>query len=513
MDSNLLIVSIIALLYKESLLQDKDNSADLATEVIQTIKIPETFIEGDKSRDITISLRQTALWMINNSKGHIYEKSAFLQRIRVNTHNDSSLYAAVEDGINVNEDDHQRLQGSILHHQQHLRNYLREQKIEEILLVAQRELILRRDMIDLKSFAKDIYFKLEPFISSDGMAKIPGMIDEVDFSDEVMLAQMYREALGELSLDGVLKTGWQGMNRLLGCNLGFRRGEFVVLGALQHKFKSGFCLSLFRQLPLFNIPYMRDVKRKPLILRISLENNSKDDAAWLYKSLKELETGEYCDTRKLDPEEASKYVNQRLTVNGYHVRQARFNPSEFTFMHLFSYVDRLESEGYEIHHMQVDYLAMMNPEGCTMTHTGSQIRDLYRRVRNFMVKRYINFLTPHQLSSEAKALVRNGVENFVQFIAEKGYYDGCKGLDQEVDLEIYIHIEKIGDESYLTVQRGKHRGLVDMTPEKDKYFVMKFEPIGTLPDDINGKDLSRRHVAGATVSDGGGRPWFNEVEY
>ena len=31
---------------------------------------------------------------------------------------------------------------------------------------------------------------------------------------------------------------------------------------------------------------------------------------------------------------------------------------------------------------------------------------------------------------------------FVKFVAEKGYYSGSKQLDQEVDLEIYIQIQK-----------------------------------------------------------------------
>lgn len=55
-------------------------------------------------------------------------------------------------------------------------------------------------------------------------------------------------------------------------------------------------------------------------------------------------------------------------------------------------------------------------------------------------------------------LIRNGMdEQFVAEIKNKGYYDGCRTLDQEVDMELYIHIVKVDGRSYLTLQRGKHR--------------------------------------------------------
>lgn len=39
---------------------------------------------------------------------------------------------------------------------------------------------------------------------------------------------------------------------------GFRRGEFWLIPALQHKFKTGFSLSIFSQIALYNKPYLFD---------------------------------------------------------------------------------------------------------------------------------------------------------------------------------------------------------------------------------------------------------------
>ena len=111
-------------------------------------------------------------------------------------------------------------------------------------------------------------------------------------------------------------------------------------------------------------------------------------------------------------------------------------------------------------------------------------------------KRKITLITPHQLSTEAKMLIRQGnEESFVRDIANKGYYDSCKTIDQEVDLEIYIHIVKADNRSWLTVQRGKHR-LIQQTKEEYKYCVLPFSDIGDIRDDVNGQDTSRKKPAG-----------------
>lgn len=93
-------------------------------------------------------------------------------------------------------------------------------------------------------------------------------------------------------------------------------------------------------------------------------------------------------------------------------------------------------------------------------------------------------------------LIRQGAdENFVKDVANRGYYDSCKTLDQEVDGELYIHKVIVEGRSFLTVQRGKHR-LVVQTKLEYLYTVLTFEDIGDIRDDLHGADTSRKRPNG-----------------
>jgi hypothetical protein len=189
---------------------------------------------------------------------------------------------------------------------------------------------------------------------------------------------------------------------MFGTNGGARRGEMMVIGALQHNFKSGTALEMFKSAALYNRPYMRDPNKKPMLMRISFENPIEMDIINLYKSLAENETGIYIEPKEIDIDHATRYVIERLQVNGYHLSMCHIDPSDYTYHDLFDRIEKFEAEGYEIHMLNVDYLAMMSKKGCAAGPAGVEIRDLYRRVRNFIAKKGIFFVTPHQLSPDAK---------------------------------------------------------------------------------------------------------------
>ena len=123
-------------------------------------------------------------------------------------------------------------------------------------------------------------------------------------------------------------------------------------------------------------------------------------------------------------------------------------------------------------------------------------------------KKKITVITPHQLSTEAKMLIRDGRQDFVKEIANKGYYSGSRQIDQEVDSEIYIHIEKVNGRSYLTIQRGKHRG-VGIIPDPQKYLVLPFYDIGGLRDDFGKQDSTLRKPGGGVIGGPDEVPFFS----
>lgn len=87
---------------------------------------------------------------------------------------------------------------------------------------------------------------------------------------------------------------------------------------------------------------------------------------------------------------------------------------------------------------------------------------------------------------DGKILVRNGVQEteFVKEIANKGYTEGSRQLDQVVDLELYLHKAKINRRWHLCVQRGKHRGQ-EIISEDDLYFVLPFPNQAPIKEDVN----------------------------
>ncbi len=76
-------------------------------------------------------------------------------------------------------------------------------------------------------------------------------------------------------------------------------------------------------------------------------------------------------------------------------------------------------------------------------------------------------------------------------------------------MEIYQHKVEVNGEAFLTFQRGKHRK-PSITPYQDLYFVLMFNSVrGFIDDDVLGRDMSRKRVAGQAVADGGAPAWFD----
>lgn len=492
----LLLIRAITLLFRESQLDiGATSSPEVVKEVAETVKPPEMAVgASDNDRDMVMGLRSIAIGMATDAAGTKYVADDLLQRVRMLTRHDESLYDSLKEGIagEMNEESLRIVTGSI---RQELNSYLREVQALNIIKEHSRKAAFNREDIgNLPEFIANFRSALEQY-ESNIKEKDPAIVGEVRLSESDHVEAVFRQAKELNNEEGIMKLGWQGINRML--QGGLRRGEEVVIGALQHNFKTGFTLSVFKQIALYNTPYLIDKKKKPLLLRISFEDPLSLNFPFLYRNIKENETLQYADVTNTSEQEMAAYVQEKLSINGYEVMLVHVNPSLWGYRDVQNYVLSLEAQGYEIHVLMLDYLNMLDKRGLDNNGpTGSNIRDLFRRMRNFCAPRKITLVTPHQLSTEAKMLIRQGnEESFVRDIANKGYYDSCKTIDQEVDLELYIHIVKADGKSWLTVQRGKHR-LIQQTKEEYKYCVLPFEDIGDIRDDVNGADTSRKKPAG-----------------
>jgi hypothetical protein len=343
----------------------------------------------------------------------------------------------------------------------------------------------KRDAIkDINGYIAELISQLEP-LQLNSSSKDPAVLGEVDLGSDESLREIFSAIKQNNEGTRVYKTGWQDLNEML--QGGLRPAEFVLTPALQHKYKTGFNLSLFAQIARLNEPHNIDPTKKPLLLRISFEDELVNNLQFLYQYLRFNETREYVNMKGLSVEEMAAYVKKELQQTGFHVKMFRVDPTQWSYRSICNKVIELEAQGYAVEGLFLDYLAMVPTTGCiTSGPTGTDMRDLIRRIRNFCAPRGTFVVTPHQLSPEAKNLVRGGVpeDQFVKEVAEKGFTSGSRQLDQEVDLEIYIHLMKHNKETYLTVQRGKHR-LPTIVSDELKYFILKFPKGMPIPEDLN----------------------------
>jgi hypothetical protein len=331
---------------------------------------------------------------------------------------------------------------------------------------------------NLMDFVREVREKLSQY-ETDVTVVDPAIMDEVDLSNLSAITEKINELYDETSTP-VFKTGWKSLNEMT--HGGLRRGEFVTSSGLQHNYKSGLTASLFCQIAKHNKPVLLDPKKKPLLVFFSMEDDLKLLFKFMYLYL--YSNNNNCtapDMQNISTDEMATYIQDELQDSGYNIKILRINPTEWGYIDVFNKIIKYELEGYEIHATFIDYLGKLSLRGCNNSGpTGTDLRDLFRRMRNFFATRKSLFFTPAQMSADAVRLVRSGVPSstFVKEIANRNYYAGSTQLAQEIDLELYIHIADINKKAVLTVQRGKHRGFVT---KKDKlYFTLDF-PDNELP--------------------------------
>lgn len=501
MDSKLLLVKSLTLLYRESQLADKtENSADLIRTVLDDIQVSDIGLGISSDRDVILALKSNILEMCNNPIDHEYSITELLQSIKVNTGIDDKLYEAIKQGIDEVIPDNQ-IKRSIVNLRKSINNHFKEQKISDILNKASQTFKFNRSQIkDVNHFVMEIITQLEPLQLSNS-SKDPAIISDVDIGNDESLRDAFGKVKSSTSGDRVYKTGSQGLNLML--QGGLRPGEFVMTPALQHKYKTGQNLTLFSDIARFNEPLTTDSNKKPLMLRISFEDSLNNNLQFLYQYLRYDETREYVDIKNIDSVEMSDYVKKKLQVNGFHIKMIRVDPDQWTYKSIFNKIIELEAQGYKIECLFLDYLSKIPTIGCSGgTVPGSELLSLFSKVRNFCAGKDILCVTPHQLSTEAKSLIRGGMpeDQFPKEIAGKGYYERCRSLDTIYDVCIIQHLFKHDKQTYLALQLDKHRISTVLSDDDYKYMILPFPKQMPIPSDLNREPGFFRTLAEAKKS-------------
>src|SRR5437763_11133296 len=107
MNNKLLLITSITLLYRESQMTDAERSSDLICNLISKMKFTalESNLGVGQEHDVIYCLRQTAMGICSAPHGHRYELNELLQRLRVDTGEDTSSYDALSDSMAVELDE------------------------------------------------------------------------------------------------------------------------------------------------------------------------------------------------------------------------------------------------------------------------------------------------------------------------------------------------------------------------------------------------------------------------
>lgn len=482
--TNNVLFNCLTLLYRESLLPRgaTDSSKDLV----------KTIINIDKELNKRMSLGRESDYLteftnlINDyiEQPDNYDETTLLEVLEF-IHKDRLEHFHVIEKMIKAEMTQAGLKKSILSLRNRLNNFYKECEFKRLINVTQRNIAMNKLGDEgLQSYIAKLIVNLEA-LTTVSKGKDPAIIDEIDMSDENSIKTIVNKVVDQSDNTGVLRTGWKELNRIT--QGGFRRREMWVINALQHNYKSGTLQSLFVQLATLNIPIMKDPEKKPMILYISFEDNSDVYTEFMYKYMYYSENKVLPVMKDVTKEDVTSYLYKKLSCNGYTPVTMRVDPLRWTYRELFDKILEFEANGFEIHACIIDYLAKLPTTGCNNSGPGgTDVRDLFQRCRSFFSAKEICCITAHQLSTEAKQLIRNGIKeiDFVKEVAGKGYTELTKQIDQIVDGEIYIHIAKHQGRHVLTLQRGKHR-IPTIISDAEKYAMIAFEPKAPLRENIN----------------------------
>lgn len=332
---------------------------------------------------------------------------------------------------------------------------------------------------------KDTLLEIESSVGSGGPVEV------IDFSKKASLGDAV-DTYEDHAVKGVLKTGLQGLNQMMGKPGGFLVGTMVIFAALQHHFKTGMLMYILRWLPQYNPPANRD-PTKNLILLITLENAGYMNLIQMFEHIYSNVVGG--DPTSLSRDEVVEFIYDYFQELGYTLVIERHLPKDFGYDELVAVYEKYISAGFEIKAVIIDYLEKMKKSGSS-SRVGNHIliQELFNSVRNFFSAVSVNIFTAAQLNRDAAMIAGSGIRHVVKNFSER-HLAGSIDIGREADTIIYNFIEK--DEqgnSFLTMKWGKCR-YVNGTPEVDKFAAWRFvDEYRGIPDDIGVKASHVRDI-------------------
>lgn len=488
----------IVLLYREYTYGNNiGNSGELIKEIIQ--------IDRDNVKKRPIGLETNFLQELTNlildyiNHPENYDQLTLLDTLEILYKDRLDQFPTIEKSIKT-EANTEVMKQSIVTLRNKLSNFKKEYLIKTTLARVHKEMNINNSNPTMTTTEKalELMSKLEALVVNNEQQDT-AILNEIDMGNEESLLKVTTKVKENSEQVGIFKSGWKQINIMT--QGGFRRGEMWLINALPHNYKSGLLQSLFVQFCIHNKPVLNDQNKKPLVIYLSFEDNSDIYTEFMFKYLYCQEYDQIPNMKDIQKEQMSKYIKERLTVNGFHAITLRVDPLKWTIRDLMNKIITYEASGYEVQACIIDYLSKMPTTGCDHSGPGgTDLRDMFQRCRQFFTSRNTLCITAHQLDTASRMLIKQDkselefsssniarLKEFVKEVAGKGYTEISKQIDQIVDGEICIHIVRDKEGSILTLMRGKHRIPTTIT-EDAKYQQLVFPPQRPPKENINEVD-------------------------
>lgn len=494
-DLKSLLAQSVILLWRESQILENEGDASKAVK-----NLLDHFPKQEDDDSIQSKLKALVKSMIRDRVE--LEVDDFSNVVKLACSGDDTTANTICDAMQIKLED-SALKRNVTSMTKKIQQSIRDFQFKKLISSAYRDIAYGEDDKSVSEIAKDLIEKIEPF-SVDLAAKDKAIVDELVFDSGDNQAKLEDTmSTAEERSNGTIgyKSGWQDFNDALGGSL--REGYLYMVEAMKHNYKTGFCLSLYSDILINNTPRLYDENKKPAAVWITAEDEVPDNVLEIYKRLKSHEPGYNYINDKTTSKERVAFVLSKLTKNGWTPIMIRINPGEWGYIDLQNKILEYEAKCYEVKICFVDYLNLLDKKGCTHGASGDEVRDLFRRIRNFFSARKTTCVTPHQLSTEALVLLRDGRRELAKAVVGKDYTDSCRRICQDVDTEVAISIEKIENngqeiksgqiEHALCVAVGKNRKVY--VSESKKSFVLPFVPNGPILADIDKEKSSCRSLS------------------
>jgi hypothetical protein len=330
---------------------------------------------------------------------------------------------------------------------------------------------------------------------SDYVSNEESDMESISIEDDGVLLNLNKKNTGD-SIS--LKVGWSEFSKAIGGE--FITGELVDIEALSHKNKTGFTMSLFLQLILLNKITLKD-GRKPMFLWISLEDDLSQVIIKMFVYLYFRKHKKMPLLLDISNEQINTFFKEEINATGNRLDLRRIDPDKFTIDRYKAMVRTYERMGFRVIATAVDYLEKAYTDGSKYNTgaVGSGLKNMVTKFRTFIQEKSILFFTPWQISTDANTLLRGGAtdKEFLHMIQGKNYTQGTRGLMQELDVQILIHLCKLNGISYQAVLVGKLKR-PNYVEAKDKFMLIPFEKnimvgdkwlMGPLMEDCSASNL------------------------